>query len=53
MCCALGWVYLLSMKPIEVMIDERLRERYQRAYGATGGLDAELLDWADEGVWPD
>ena len=76
------------MKPIEVMIDERLleeldateeakregrsavmqralaqylrrrrrrtiREQYERAYGASGGADAEHLGFVGEGVWPD
>jgi len=31
----------------------RIRERYQAAYGAEGGLGAELEGWEDQGVWPE
>ena len=29
-----------------------IRERYEKAYGSTGGLGKEFEGWEDEGEWP-
>lgn len=31
----------------------RIRERYQAAYGAEGGIGSEFEGWEDEGAWPE
>ena len=30
-----------------------ITERYQRAYGAEGGLGTDWTGWEEQGLWPD